>query len=308
MNGPTKRRKRPIEPKPLKRFDYGLVRDQFAGLLINTDRDLERLVNTASSQGEEERDRQLSLLHLFARLAKNSYHAVLYVAETTREDSWRRPNYILVIPPINRQLLDLLFSLIYMLDDFPIRSLGYQKAGYREFHEELQQFKTEFGSDPDWKDHFDSIRSMLKSMGQRFGISADEIKNPDLIAYWKHPYELKDEQTESRSFLRYLNKWLYSDTSSQAHLSFSGLIRLVPMLISDLAGTEAQRFTEARTIKQFHFIHVSRSAIVTLAIVTEINRYCKLDNDAVINYLWCIFAEYNAEAKEMWTRRYAKRI
>ncbi|RZU39110.1 hypothetical protein [Edaphobacter modestus] len=34
-----------------------------------------------------------------------------------RKGAGHKPNYVIVIPPINRQLLDLLFSLVYMMDD-----------------------------------------------------------------------------------------------------------------------------------------------------------------------------------------------
>lgn len=83
------------------------------------------------------------------RFVSNSYHATLYIAGHTPDDYRRKPNYVLVIPTINRQLLDILFSLVYMLDDHPKRSLNYQRAGYRELSEELHQFKTHFSSDPE---------------------------------------------------------------------------------------------------------------------------------------------------------------
>jgi hypothetical protein len=46
--------------------------------------------------------------------------------------------------------------------------------------------------------------------------------------------------------------------------------------------------------------------IGTLAIATEIDVYCKLDNSAAVSYLWKIFADYSAEAKEMARYRYEK--
>ena len=48
-------------------------------------------------------------------------------------------------------------------------------------------------------------------------ITEEEVKNPKLIPYWKHPFELKNEQTKSRDYLRYLDKWVYSELSAQSH-------------------------------------------------------------------------------------------
>lgn len=133
--------------KPLRKFDYALVAERMDGLLINVDRDLQRLGNQAASANAPERERRISLLNVIVRFAGNSYEAVRYVAGDTPEDHRRRPNYVLVIPAINRQLLDLLFTLVYMLDDFDVRSLQYQRAGWRELEEEYRMFKTHFAKD-----------------------------------------------------------------------------------------------------------------------------------------------------------------
>jgi hypothetical protein len=177
-----------------------------------------------AAQGRaDDAERCLSLLNVMVRFARNSYDAVRYLTGTTPEDHRRRPNYVLVVPTINRQLLDLLFSLVYMLDDFGARSLQYQRAGWRELDQEYQMFKRQFSKDPEWKQHFRNVRNVLDDLIERFGITDEQCKNPKLVPFWKHPGELKDEQTEGRPFLRYLEKWLYGDTSAQAHLSFGGL-------------------------------------------------------------------------------------
>lgn len=290
--------------KPLRRFDYSLVIERMDGLLINVDRDLQRRGRQALSARNHDTERCLSLLNVIIRFARNSYDAVRYLAGDTPEDSRRRPNYVLVLPAINRQLLDLLFSLVYMFDDFGPRSLRYQKAGWRELLEEYHMYKTHFSGNPEWTQHFKNVRGVLHEMVNRFGITHQEQKTPKLVPFWKHPFELKDERTESRAFLRYLEKWLYSDTSAQAHLSFGGLSMMGPFIVAEIVGGEDEEFVKRRTIQQYRFIHFSRTAIVTLAIATEIDAYCNLGNAEAAAYLWNIFAEYNAEAKEMVQHRY----
>jgi hypothetical protein len=292
--------------KPLRRFDYQLVQARMDGFLFNIDRHLQRLRRQHAH--DRNADRCLSLLNVLLRFARNSYHAAWFLTADTPPDHNRRPNYVLVVPSINRQLLDLLFSLVYMLDDFEARSLQYQRAGWREAQEEYQKFKTHFSADPAWKQHFMNLGENLAMMVSAFGITPEQQKQPSSMKYWKHPGELKDEQTPSRPFLRYLDKWLYADTSAQAHLSFGGLIPVAVFLVADLVGGQPQQFVEERIIQQYRFMHTSRTAIVTLAIATEIDVYCKLGYKDDALYLWRVFNDYVDEAKEMFEHRYEERL
>lgn len=290
--------------KQLRRFDYKLVDEKLAGLLLNVDRDLQRRVGLAEITQSTEHSRCFALLNVMFRFARNQFYAMQYLVAETPEDPNRKSGYALVLPVVNRQLLDLLFSLVYMLDDFETRSLQYQRAGWREASEEFQKFKVEYSADPEWSAFFKSSKKTLDDMVVRFRISAKEVRNPKLIPYWKHPFELKDEITKSRKFLRWLDKWLYGDTSAQAHMSFGGLIMVSPFLVADIIKGEAQQTVENRLVHQYKFLHFSRAAVVTLAIATEIDNYCNLGNCRVISYLWTMFAEHAPEAELMYKQRY----
>jgi hypothetical protein len=290
--------------KPLRPFNFEPVQARFEGLLFNIDRHLQRL--TRQSRNIPTAARCLSLLNVLLRFSRNSYNAVLYLTAKTPEDPKRKPTYALVLPTINRQLLDLLFSLVYMLDDFEIRSLQYQQAGWREASEEYYKFKTHFSADSEWSQHLNNLKSNLDMMISEFGITREQQNNPELIPYWKHPGELKDKKTASKAFLRYLDKWLYGDTSAQAHLSFGGLVPIGAVLIADIIGGEAEKFVSDRILPQFHFLHFSRTAFVTLAIATEIDVHYKLGYKDDALYLWGAFSENVPEAKDMFQQRYEK--
>lgn len=294
--------------KPLKRFDYKLVEAKLDGLLFNVDRDLQRRIKHAVSTKKVEADRCLSLLNVMLRFANNSYRAVRFVIAERPDEPARKPSYALIIAPVNRQLLDLLFSLVYMLDDFPTRSLRYHRAGWREAKEEYQKFKTEFSLDPEWEAFFAAFKEGLDKWAPLFHITEKERKNARLIPYWKHPGDLKDEQSPCRNFLRWLDKWLYGDTSAQAHLSFGGLFMVSPFLVAELVGGQSQEIVENRVIHQYRFHQFSRTALVTLAIATEIDCHCNLGNREVISYLWTMFSEHAPEGKEMYGARYEAKL
>jgi hypothetical protein len=298
----TKKKKGRTPLKPLREFDFGLVNKRMQGLLINVDRDLQR----RAKSGDQDRERCMALLNVMIRFAHNSYNAVLYLCADTPPDADRKPNYVLVVPNINRQLLDLLFSLVYMLDDLSPRSLEYQRAGWRELTEEYEQYHTRFARDPEWKTHFELVRGVLKNTADRFQITTTERKTPAMVPYWATPTQLKDKITKSRPFLRYLDKWLYGDTSAQAHFSFGGVLKVAPFILAAVVGGQERDMVDNRTIHMYRYQHFSRTAITALAIATEINRHYKLQNDEQVEYLWTIFAEFSAEGKEMFDARYKK--
>jgi hypothetical protein len=57
-------------------------------------------------------------------------------------------------------MMDALFSLVYMVDDFPTRSLEYEVSGYRQLREMFDKHVTRYGSDPQWQ----GLSSNLKSL------------------------------------------------------------------------------------------------------------------------------------------------
>jgi len=294
--------KRRAPHRPLKNFDYKIIGERVWGLLINVDRDLRR------KSGDVVRPDLFAnyahLLDIFVRCAMNSYEAVLYFGGDVPEDTRRKPNFVVAIPPINRQLLDLLFTVVYLLDDFPPRVRHYMKAGWRELSEERHQLKTTFGKDPDFKAHIRNLGEMLEDLGRSLGLTVAEKKTPSSLPYWPHPDKLQDLPSGSRPFLRHLNKWFYHDTSAQSHLSFGGLLKISFFFLAESIGGEDQELIEKRFLQQFRGQQLSRTLMLTLAIATEADAYCRLNNKQVIRYIWPIVAETFVEAKELWELRY----
>jgi hypothetical protein len=299
------------QEQPLKRFDYEMVGPKFKGLFFNINNDLDKRGGEADARGDSDAARCLSLLNLMFRFAWNSYEAVLYLTGDIPEDPRRKPNYVIVVPNINRQLLDLLFTLTYMVEDLRARSLDYQRAGYRDLREEITTFKDHFGDDPEWKLYFDKTASMLVEMEKMYKITPAEKANLALIDFWPTPFKLlkraKTQTMSCASFLVYLEKWLYKETSAQSHLTFAGIFKVAPFIVAPALGKEYVAKVQDRPMKVFHFQQVTRTALSFLAIATEIDTHGGLGNRDSINYLWVILGEYVAEAKEMWEQRYRDR-
>jgi len=73
----------------------------------------------------------LEMTLMFLRYAKIAYNAVRYLTADTPPDPARKPVYAVVIPNVNRQLIDILSTLVFMLDDLVPRHNWYERSGYR---------------------------------------------------------------------------------------------------------------------------------------------------------------------------------
>lgn len=242
------------------------------------------------------------------RFAWNSYEAVRYITADTPHDLNRKPNYVIVIPCIDRQLLDLLFSLVYMLDDVIPRSLAYQRAGWRDLVEERATIRAEYGDDVEWEGFLESMDEQINHMVNIFEFTPEEQADPVLVNYWGTQFKLMKRESKCKPFLQFLEKSIYKDVSAQAHLTFAGMQRVSCFLVADLLGESVSEEKRKRAMQSLHFQQLSRTAILFLAVATEIDTYLKLRNHPSIDYLWVIFSEYVVESREMYEFQYRNRV
>jgi hypothetical protein len=293
---------------PLRKFDFRLVRDRLDGLLINVSRSLERRWKEAAGRGDLVAAHEYTLVTLVTHAAKNSYNAIRYlITDTPPKDHQRKPAYVLVIPPINRQLIDMLFNLVYMLDDFPKRSFEYERASFREFSESVQRFRALFKRDPEWKSYFNTADALAKQGIAELKITPAERKNPGKINYWPHPGQIKEKRTPSRPFLRWLHEWIYGDTSAQAHVSPFGFSTMAAFFLRAISDPE-EDLTARREYQIYKFVNFSRTTLAVLAIATDLNSHFALGFNADLAYLWAIMCEYVPEARDMYKQRYSSKI
>lgn len=156
------------------------------------------------------------------RFAVNSYKAISFLLSDVDDHPKRLPEFILVVPPINRQLMDLWFSLVYIMDDFEPRALAFEQCAYREMREQLDKTRIRYGSDAQWQDWFQDMLDVIVMLEAQVPITSDQIADPSRIAYWLTPFKLSKTSGKSQAFLRFLNDLMYHDTSADAHLKPGG--------------------------------------------------------------------------------------
>jgi hypothetical protein len=298
---------RPLLPrrklKPLIAFDVSLVQPRLEGLLVNVDRDLQRKLEKSGHAPNTNSTRQIILMLTMARITSNAYTGLCYLLVDQGAPRWRK-NFALLLAPANRQLMDILCSIVYIRDDFAARTLDYERAAYRAFKEEYQSCQKTFRGHPEWKPYLIDQQTMLRHVAKTVGITLKEKRNLDLIVRWKQPFKLSKKPTKSQPFLKWVVKWLYNDTSAEAHISGAGLFFVAPFLLADLADEQTRHTIESRARLQYEARHLGRTLMTVLAILTEIDAQFKLNNHAAAAYIWRVLVDYLPEAKEMYQERY----
>ena len=289
---------------PLEEFDARLVQAPLQGLLRNMDCELVRRLKQAMLSSDKESERRLALLLIMLRFTKNSYEAVSFLCSSMDENPKRKREFVLLLPPANRQILDLLFTLVYMLDDFSERSMAYELSGYRQAREEYEKFHARFGTHPKWQSHFLKLQELRQDMEKYLSITPEQHAKPNIIPYWRAPYKLMQKATKSQSFMQFLEKWLYGETSAQAHLNPAGLFSVGAFLLPDFAPEDERTILLDRNLQQYTFRHFTRTLTTVLAIASEIDNFCQLNNWETLVRLWVLLGGYAEEAQDVYTERY----
>jgi hypothetical protein len=292
------------DQEPLVAFNARLVQAPLEGLFRNTDGELARRFKRAAGSRDREAERTVSLFLILTRFAKTSYEAISFLVSDVDDGSKRKKEFVLVLPPINRQLMDMLFNIIYITDDFPSRSLDYELYGYRQAREQYDRVYERFGNLPKWQQYFKDQRGFLKTMEKYLSITEEQKADPSTIRYWVGPTKLANRQTKSQPFLIFLNIWFYSETSAQAHLNPAGLFSVAMFLFSEFAPDDMRAIVEGRKSQTFKFQHFSRTLILVLAILSEVENFCHLDNRDDLRRVWEILVGHSEEAGDIYKERY----
>lgn len=292
--------------KPLETVDFKVIQEPLEGLLRNMDEDLKRRIRELEKMnGDRDRHRELMMLLIMLRFAHNSYQALAFLLSDLDPHPKRLPRYVLIVPPVNRQIMDLWFSLVYIMDDFEPRILLYEQIAYRQLREQIDKVRKRHGSNPDWSDWFHDMEETARLMEGQVHLSDEQKLNPSKeISSWPHSHDLATKASRSQDFLKFLDEEIYGEVSIAAHLKPSGLMHVAGLVLSDIAPEHYKKLVEERTIHQYKFRNYFRTVITLLGIISEIEMHCKLVNAEQVAKVWKRMAAWNADAKDIYELRY----
>lgn len=200
-----------------------------------------------------------------------------------------------------------------MLEDLPSRCLWYLKPGWRAQAEELQQYRRSYGSLAEWQPWLSDLGKLVADGIGIYGITPAEQSDLTKIKRWPNPgqmprYGLKRGHPlpDTRQFLVYLNDWFYRELSSQAHLSFEGLLKSAAPLLRDTLLRVHQESLEEGYLPRIKHIQVGKTFMLVLALLSEIQVYFTFGLRDKLSYLWTILGSYSPETKEVYDKRYQR--
>lgn len=250
--------------------------------------------------------RELFLLTL--RTADVTSRSIRFLCAEKPPDPHRLLEYCLSAPPLNRTILDNLFTVLFVLEDLPERCAWYYKAAWREERLELQRYQAEYGQSPEWDEWLGQLAAHSMFCIKFLGISAEEVAQPAKMNRWPNAgamvtYGLNPSTAKppGRAFMEYLNDWFYKDLSQQAHLGGAGLMKRASVLLNDRKDPERQR-----ALTKSKYVWIGQTIALTLALASEIEGHFHFGQRERLNYVWGLAAPVIGVVKELYDKRYSR--
>ena len=241
---------------------------------------------------------------LCLKTARWTYVATLYLLSDKPDDEKRHLEYAIVVPPLNRTILDLVISVVFIFDDFHHRLCWYFQHGVNEMEDRLENYRKQYGSVPEWNTWFMEVDKVLgQTKENRDAVCANQAHHDN---YFPHPGKILSKSknlfkdSSLHDYLTYLNDWFYGHLSSASHSSFDGLLEKSAQLLR----MEAKDETQTEFAKKYKSDCVFTQITLVLCLVSEIIVGAGFDNKADAAYLWGIVNSYWKEAEELYELRY----
>jgi hypothetical protein len=298
------------------RFDYKGVREPFHNLLIATGNKLERewpdrYKTPAAHSG------QMILLQL-VRLGVTTYKTIGFLCSDVEDGAVRDPHFALSTPPLNRTILEIITSTLYLLADVPQHTGFFYRAAWREEEEMLRKYRDRYAGRPLWDEYIAQRTKTHEKLERELQISDAEKANLNLISRWPRVGKVitrlsgLDPQPECLAYIRFLDDWLYRELSSQSHLEPRGLGELglhflgMDDLIAISGGQDRDKIRERLDEKLLEFktksVWIAITLILSLVSEVELHFSCDLRERAM--YLWNVFAAHSEIVSEIFEERY----
>jgi hypothetical protein len=291
------------ESKPPANLDASVITEPLDSLISALGNKIEREWPARFSNIVGARE----LFLLTVRIADVTSRSIRWLSAEKPPNPARIPEYCLSVPPLNRTILDNLFTVMFVLEDLPGRCRWYHKAAWREERLELDRYIAEYGHLPEWQEWLGKLKAH-SDFGVRFlGISAGEVAQPSTMRSWPNAgamsgYELspKVSAPPSRVFMKYLDDWFYKDLSQQAHLGGTGLMKRASVFLCDRHDPERQA-----ALRKNNYSWWGQTITLMLALASELEDYFRFGLRERIQYLWGLTVPVIVVSKEVYDKRYA---
>jgi hypothetical protein len=246
------------------------------------------------------------VLQATVKVSANTYHTVRHLCAERPPDPNRKLEYAISVPPLARTILDSVFNVAFLLEDFPDRIAWYLRSGWREAFEEHQRYAATYGGSPEWVDILAGWSQRLENTRASWYVAELEAQDPSCINWWPTPGQMLRGghlSEDLQAYLQYLNDWFYRILSSDSHLALPGLMRRsVHLLYTD---DREERDMNLDSYRSNCFV---ATVIVFVALLSELQIGLGYDLAERCRYLWTILGDSFPPAKEIYHLRYESRL
>ena len=294
-------------------FDFTPIREDFHKLLVNVGNQLERQWPPRYSQVGSG---QMVLLQL-VRLAVLNYKTIAFVCSDVKDGAVRDPRFCLSTPALNRTILEIIASTLYLLEDLPRHTDLFYRAAWRDEQETLKTYRARYTGRPRW-DAFISTRTAgVDKLEKSLRITDKEKNDINRILRWpklgKVIRRIRADYSNSTAltFLEFLNDWVYRELSTQSHLEPKGLgeMGLFFLGMADLqaiSGQDRDGVDDRLELKlrEFRTNQVWTAVTLILSLVTEIDSHFEYGLKNKLAFYWTLFRAHSETVEEFYAERY----
>jgi hypothetical protein len=82
----------------------------------------------------------------YVGLAFSHFRTITFICADVNDGAVRSPLFALSVPPLNRAILEIIFSVVYLLEDLLAHTHLYYRAAWRAEQEFLNQYQSRYGA------------------------------------------------------------------------------------------------------------------------------------------------------------------
>jgi hypothetical protein len=247
------------------------------------------------------------LFVMYVRCAQQAYLSALYLCGDLPPDPRRKPEFCVSLAPVNRSLLDTLFTLIFLLEDLPSRCEWFYEASWREARLEQDRLLAEYAELPEWKKFFEELDEFV-SWGRQFAkLTTEQASNPKALRSWpnagamfRYGVDVTQPLPAAQAFMKYLDDYFYIDLSQQSHLTPWGMVKRTGFLLDEIHTLPSTEFP----MKKYRYFQVAQTVMFALSMATELEAHFGFGLQADCLFVWGIARPLIAIANELYEKRY----
>jgi hypothetical protein len=240
-----------------------------------------------------------------------------FLCADVKDGATRDPLFALSTPPLDRTILEIIVSVLYLLEDLPRHTELFFRAGWRDEEEMLIKYRERYSGRARWDAYIAHRSEMQTKIEANLRITPEEKNDLNKILWWPKMARvirrLQKEYPQSTAipFIQFLDDWLYRELSTQSHLEPRGLgeLGLYFLGMEDLKIISAQERDGIRArldekIEEFRTTQMWTAITLVLSLVTEIEIHFTYGLKQKLMFVWTLVNAHNEISQDVYKERY----